>query len=211
MTGGPKMEKTNLIPMNLQFFAEETTLAADDLSNAKEEEKNKETKEEDEKNKTKETEEGKTIEELLTDEKFKAEFDSKIASAVKAAKAELQREAEEAKKLSEMTEKEKTDYELKKREKEIVKKEAEITRRELRLEAVNRLKSANVPEDLVELVNFTNADTCTESANLISEKFKEAVQAAVEEKLVGNTVIKKAESSIEKQDIESIVKKAIRG
>lgn len=153
----------------------------------------------------------KTLEELLGDEKLKAEYDARVAEAVDAAKNELQKEAGEAQKLAKMSEEERTAYDLQKQKDTLAQREADITRRELKLEAAGRLKKLNVPAELVELADLSSAEKCRASVNTISKVFNEAVQKAVDAKLHENIpAMKKAENQNSMTDEEKI-RRAIRG
>ena len=154
----------------------------------------------------------KTLEELLGDKKLKAEYDAKVAEAVNAAKSELQKEAGEAQKLAKMSEKERAAYDLQKQKDMLAQREADITRRELKLEAAGELKKLNVPAELVDLVDLTNAEKCKASINTISKIFNEAVQNAVDAKLRENIpAMKKAENNKESMTDEERIRKAVRG
>ncbi|MDE7433186.1 MAG: DUF4355 domain-containing protein, partial [Lachnospiraceae bacterium] len=154
----------------------------------------------------------KTLDDILADEKLKAEYDSKMAAAVEAAKNEVKTEASEAQKLAAMSEEERAAYDLKKKEDILTAKEAELVRRELRLEAVKQLDAAHIPAELIEVLDLRDAETCKKSIELVGTAFNNAVQKAVDEKLNKNTpVMKKASESGDEDELVKTIRKGVRG
>ena len=98
----------------------------------------------------------------------------------------------EAEKLAKMTKEEKAQYMQQKREKELTDREAAITRKELMAEAKNTLASDGLPQELAEVLDYSDADTCKKSMEKVKEVFQRAVETAVEEKLKGGKPPKKA-------------------
>lgn len=129
-----------------------------------------------------------------------AEFDRRVQKAVNTAVSNAQEKWQaltddklsEAEKLAKMTKEEKADYLRQKKEKELTAREAEITRKELMAEARNTLVSDGMPQELAEVLNYTDADTCKKSMETVKAAFQKAVEAAVEEKLKGGKPPKKA-------------------
>lgn len=81
-----------------------------------------------------------------------------------------------------------------KREKELTDREAAITRKELMAEAKNTLASDGLPQELAEVLDYSDADTCKKSMEKVKEVFQRAVETAVEEKLKGGKPPKKAQA-----------------
>ena len=98
----------------------------------------------------------------------------------------------EAEKLAKMTKEEKAQYMQQKKEKELSEREAAITRKELMVEARNTLAGDGLPQELAEILNYTDADACKKSMETVKVTFQKAVEAAVEEKLKGGKPPKKA-------------------
>lgn len=98
----------------------------------------------------------------------------------------------EAERLAKMTKEEKEQYQRQKKEKELSDREAAITRKELMAEAKNTLASDGLPQELAEVLNYTDADSCKKSMEKVKAVFQKAVEAAVEEKLKGGKPPKKA-------------------
>lgn len=145
-----------------------------------------------------------------------AEFDRRVQKAVTTAvtnaqekwKALTDDKLSEAEKLAKMNKEEKAQYMQQKKEKELSDREAAITRKELMAEAKNTLAEKKLPAGLAEVLDYSDAETCSKSIEAVEKAFQEAVEAAVEEKLKGNDPMKKAtnhpDTSLEKQ-IEAIM------
>lgn len=131
-----------------------------------------------------------------------AEFDRRVQKAIETAlgnqkskyEALMDDKLSEAEKLAKMSKEEKIQYQQQKKEKDLAEKEAAITRRELMAEAKNTLAEKKLPAGLAEVLNYSDADSCSKSIEAVEKAFQEAVQAAVEEKLKGGTPPKKAPS-----------------
>lgn len=129
-----------------------------------------------------------------------AEFDRRVQKAVNTAVTKAQEKWQaladdklsEAEKLAKMTKEEKAQYMQQKREKELTDREAAITRKELMAEAKNTLASDGLPQELAEVLDYSDADTCKKSMEKVKEVFQRAVETAVEEKLKGGKPPKKA-------------------
>ena len=97
-----------------------------------------------------------------------AEFDRRVQKAVNTAVTKAQEKWQaladdklsEAEKLAKMTKEEKAQYMQQKREKELTDREAAITRKELMAEAKNTLASDGLPQELAEVLDYSDADTC---------------------------------------------------
>ncbi len=62
-----------------------------------------------------------------------------------------------------MTKEEKAQYMQQKREKELTEREAAITRKELMAEAKNTLAREGLPQELAEVLDYSDADSCKKS------------------------------------------------
>ncbi len=129
-----------------------------------------------------------------------AEFDRRVQKAVDTALTNAQEKWQaltddklsEAEKLAKMTKEEKAQYLQQKREKELADKETAITRRELMAEAENTLAEKKLPVSLAEVLNYTDADSCSKSIAAVEKAFQEAVEAGVQERLKGGVPPTKA-------------------
>lgn len=142
-----------------------------------------------------------------------AEFDRRVQKAVNTAVANAQQKWQaltddklsEAEKLAKMTKEEKAQYMQKKKEKELTDREAAITRKELMAEAKNTLASDGLPQELAEVLDYSDADTCKKSMEKVKEVFQKAVETAVEEKLKGGKPPKKASDTDAQKILEQQV------
>lgn len=187
------------IPMNLQFFAEGGEGGDGGAGGG-----------------TGEGSEPLSFDDFLKREGNQAEFDRRVQKAVTTAvtnaqekwKALTDDKLSEAEKLAKMNKEEKAQYMQQKKEKELSDREAAITRKELMAEAKNTLAEKKLPAGLAEVLDYSDAETCSKSIEAVEKAFQEAVEAAVEEKLKGSDPMKKApnhpDTSLEKQ-IEAIM------
>lgn len=148
-----------------------------------------------------------------------AEFDRRVQKAVNTAVTKAQEKWQaladdklsEAEKLAKMTKEEKAQYMQQKREKELVDREAAITRKELMAEAKNTLASDGLPQELAEVLDYSDADTCKKSMEKVKEVFQRAVETAVEEKLKGGKPPKKAPGGDAQKALEEQVYNIMMG
>ncbi|MBO0447946.1 DUF4355 domain-containing protein [Enterococcus sp. MJM12] len=165
------------LPMNLQFFAEqddEQETGADDENQQQDPPERKFTR---------------------------AEMAGIIAAEVKKATEaivqkkdeEIQQAKTEAEKLAQMNEDQKSEYERQQREDALLKREADITARELRAQVTVQLTEDNLPAELTDLLNFSDADACNDSYQKVKDafakatgSFDEAVQAEVNKRLANS-------------------------
>ena len=148
-----------------------------------------------------------------------AEFDRRVQKAVNTAVTNAQEKWQaltddklsEAEKLAKMTKEEKAQYMQQKKEKELSEREAAITRKELMAEARNTLAGDGLPQELAEVLNYTDADACKKSMETVKAAFQIAVEAAVEEKLKGGKPPKKATETDEQKTQQQKVYNAMMG
>ena len=148
-----------------------------------------------------------------------AEYDRRVQKAVNTAVTKAQEKWQaladdklsEAEKLAKMTKEEKAQYMQQKREKELTDREAAITRKELMAEAKNTLASDGLPQELAEVLDYSDADTCKKSMEKVKEVFQRAVETAVEEKLKGGKPPKKAPGGDAQKALEEQVYNIMMG
>lgn len=148
-----------------------------------------------------------------------AEFDRRVQKAVNTAVTKAQEKWQaladdklsEAEKLAKMTKEEKAQYMQQKKEKELTDREAAITRKELMAEAKNTLASDGLPQELAEVLDYSDADTCKKSMEKVKEVFQRAVETAVEEKLKGGKPPKKAPGGDAEKALEEQVYNIMMG
>ena len=107
----------------------------------------------------------------------------------------VEEEKLEAEKLAKMKAEEKAKYEEEKRIKALEERENAIKVRELKSTAIEILTEKNLPRDLIEILNYTDADTCNKSIDAVEKAFTQAVEKAVNERLKGDVPMKKAPQS----------------
>ena len=148
-----------------------------------------------------------------------AEFDRRVQKAVNTAVTNAQEKWQaltddklsEAEKLAKMTKEEKAQYMQQKREKELTDREAAIKHKELMAEAKNTLASDGLPQELAEVLDYSDADTCKKSMEKVKEVFQRAVETAVEEKLKGGKPPKKAPGGDAQKALEEQVYNIMMG
>lgn len=159
---------------------------------------------------------GMSFDDFLKEGGNQAEFDRRMQKAIQTSltkekekwQAMTDDKLSEAEKLAKMTKEEKAQYMQQKKEKELSDREAAITRKELMAEAKNTLAGKNLPQELAEVLNYADAESCNKSIAAVEKAFQSAVQAAVEERLKGKDPMKKAprdaEDALEAQ-VRSII------
>lgn len=93
----------------------------------------------------------------------------------------------EAQKLAKMSSDEKAHYEQERRAADLARREQELTRRELMATARDTLMQKGVPVSLSTLLNYSDADSCTKSIELLETEYKAAVAAGINEAMKGTT------------------------
>ncbi|HGK2340501.1 TPA: DUF4355 domain-containing protein [Streptococcus pneumoniae] len=108
--------------------------------------------------------------------------------------AEQEAKENEAKKLAKMNADEKQKYQLDQREQELADREKAIARKELTAEAKAMLSERDLPVELVNVVDLTNAETVSESITSIQKAWEESIQKGVSERMKGSAPIKNAQT-----------------
>lgn len=137
--------------------------------------------------------EEKSFDDVLKDKKYQSEFDKRIAKALETAKgkwevdyqAKIEEAKTEAEKLAKMNADQKAEYEAQKKLDELAKREKDITTRELRATAYETLAEKNLPKELVDILNYSDAEQCNKSIEAVEKAFQSAVEKAVNDKLRG--------------------------
>lgn len=137
--------------------------------------------------------EPKTFDDILKDKSYQSEFDKRIAKSLETAKAKWEAESQkkledaktEAEKLAKMNADQKAEYENQKRLDDLAKREKDITTRELKAQAYETLAEKGLPKELVEILNYSDAEQCNKSIEAVEKAFQSAVEKAVNDKLRG--------------------------
>ncbi|WP_196001960.1 DUF4355 domain-containing protein [Clostridium sp. 1001271B_151109_B4] len=107
----------------------------------------------------------------------------------------VQDERTEAEKIAKMNAEQKAKYEEEKRNAELEKREKDITVRELRATAHEILAEKNLPKELVDILNYSDAEQCNKSIEAVEKAFQTVVERAVNEKLRGGNIPKGGQSN----------------
>lgn len=145
---------------------------------------------------------GRTFDDVLKDKTYQSEFDKRVSKALETAKSKweadynskLETAKTEAEKLAKMNADEKAKYAEEKRIAELEKREKDITTRELRATAYETLAEKDLPKDLVDILNYSDAEACNKSIESVEKAFQSAVERAVNEKLRGGNPPKGGQS-----------------
>ena len=158
----------NMMPLNLQLFAEEGEENTGDEGNPDDAQSG-------------EPEDDKSKVTTLTEDDVNKIVKQRLARE----KKKWEKAHTEAERLQKMTDDEKKQYEEDKRKEDLDNREAAITRRELTAVAKEQLNAAGVPADMADFIDYTDADTVNESVKRLSKAFKGAVQQSVDDRLKG--------------------------
>lgn len=134
---------------------------------------------------------------------YQAEFDRRVSKALQTAQIKWEASKQtaiteavtEAEKLAKMKSDEKAKYEQEKRIKELEKRERDITTRELKAQAYETLAEKNLPKELIDALNFSDAETCNASIEAVEKAFQNAVKKAVDDRLRSKPPVKPAEQN----------------
>lgn len=101
-------------------------------------------------------------------------------------KRQQEKAVSEAQRLAGLTAEQRAAEEAKTREENLTKREAEITKRELRAQALSDLADQQMPSELADLLDYTDAEACAESIKKIRGVWQKAVQKGVEARVKGS-------------------------
>ena len=123
-----------------------------------------------------------------TDEKTFTQAD--IDKILKKEQAKWKRQQEEAvteaQRLANMTAEQRAQEEAKQREENLARREAELNKRELRAQALETLAGQQLPAELADLLDYTDAEKCSASIKVVQKRWQEAVQKGVEARVAGS-------------------------
>ena len=141
---------------------------------------------------TKETKtEAKTEVKTFTQEQVNEMIKERLARE----KAKAEQQQEEAKKLAKMNAEDKAKYEHDKLVEELNQLKAEKNKRELQDTARGLLQEKNIDTDLLEFLDYTDAETCKASIDKLSKAWNKAIEKAVNDRIKTNTVPKMASNN----------------
>lgn len=134
-----------------------------------------------------------------------AEVDEIVNKKYAKWKSEQEKADSEAKKLAKMNADEKQKYQQDQREKALAEREAELTRKEMTAEAKAMLSERDLPMELVNVIDLTNADSVKQSVATIQTAWEKAVQKGVEERIKGNAPIERAQGTIKVNPFDNVI------
>ena len=144
------------------------------------------------------SERDKSFDDILKNKDYQSEFDKRVAKALETAKgkwetdyqAKIEEAKTEAEKLAKMNAEQKAKYAEEKRTAELEKRERDITTRELKAQAYETLAEKGLPKDLIDILNYSDAEACNKSIEAVEKAFQSAVEKAINEKLRGTDIPK---------------------
>ena len=132
-------------------------------------------------------EEVKTYTEEEFNKALQSEVDKRVTQAMQRAQKKADARVKEAKKLAQMNEQQRYEYELESREKAIAEKEQALALAENKATAASVLADKGISAKLVDFVVAEDAETMMDNINLLEKEFKDSVKAEVEKRLATST------------------------
>ena len=153
-----------------------------------------------------------SFDDFLKGDGNQAEFDRRVNKAVQTALANAKEKWDamtndklsEAEKLAKMTKEEKDQYNFNKRLKDLEEREKAVARGELLAEAKKTLAEKNVPIELAEFLDLSDADKCNTSIDALEKAFSNAVAKAVDTALKGKEPPKKAPGEVSEKEFKDM-------
>lgn len=108
-----------------------------------------------------------------------------VQRLISEALGEAAKKQTEAEKYAKMSNEEKEAHDRKTKEEEFEKRLAEVTRKELRIEAHKTLTEKGLPVELLDVLQYSDADSCAASIASVQKAFTSAVEKGVNERLRG--------------------------
>jgi len=133
------------------------------------------------------TETTKTYTQEEVNQMLQAEADKRVTEALKKAEQKKIKAVEEAKKLGQMNEQQKYEYQLQQKEKELNDRLTQISLMENKNEASKILSEKGLSLSLVDFVVAEDAETMMANITLLDNEFKKCVKAEVEKRLSSST------------------------
>ena len=115
------------------------------------------------------------------------DLDSKIEAALEKAQKKLKAQADEAERLSKLSEEERTKAELEALRQGLTLKEEELRKKELMLETTKVLESRNLPVKFLDFLIGNDSETTLKRIKEFEKEFNSAIEAGVNERLKSKT------------------------
>lgn len=118
-----------------------------------------------------------------------AAVDERIAGALEQVRAEWERAQAENQRVAAMSQEERAGYVLSLREAELAEREKKLLARELKAMALEKLAARGLPAGLADALSYESEEACLKGIDSIERAFRDAVQAAVDKRLRGETPV----------------------
>lgn len=151
-----------------------------------------------------------SFDDVLKDKKYQSEFDKRVQKALETARgkwdteyqSKIEQAKTEAEKIAKMNADQKAKYEEEKRVKDLEERERAITTRELKAQAQGILAEKKLPQDLVDILNYNNAEDCNKSIESLEKiwtkaqgSYKELIDKEVDNRIRGKGAPKGGQGS----------------
>lgn len=154
-----------------------------------------------------------SFDDFLKDKKMQAEFDRRLQKALSTAEKRWQAATDEklseAEKLAKMTAEQKRTFLADKRERELDAREQKLAQKELKAQAIQTLAEKHMPVELADTLDYSDADSCANSIDVVEKAFTAAVQSAVDDKLKGGRPLKKGDPNKGASDLETQIRNSL--
>ena len=120
-----------------------------------------------------------------TDKAANANVEKVMAGLRQELELQLHQMVEEAVRLSQMSESERTAYTARRREDDLTAREKRLAARELRADALDLLAQRGLPRELADAVGYESREALLASIDNVERVFRQAVQMGVEERMRG--------------------------
>lgn len=120
-----------------------------------------------------------------TDKAANANVEKVMAGLRQELELQLHQMVEEAVRLSQMSESERTAYTARRREDDLTAREKRLAARELRADALDLLAQRGLPRELADAVGYESREAMLASIDNVERVFRQAVQVGVEERMRG--------------------------
>lgn len=120
-----------------------------------------------------------------TDKAANANVEKVMAGLRQELELQLHQMVEEAVRLSQMSESERTAYTARRREDDLTAREKRLAARELRADALDLLAQRGLPRELADAVGYESREAMLASIDNVERVFRQAVQMGVEERMRG--------------------------
>lgn len=144
-------------------------------------------------------------------EKEKTYSAAEMEAALADARKKWEKEAAEAERVKKLSPEEKAADDQAKKDAKIADLQAQIMRRDLKDAAVDSLRKEKLPEQLSDVLDYSNEDAMKKSLKTLSDVFKSSLSGAVQTRLRGKTPEGLGAAAASENMIADQIAKNIRG